>query len=61
VLTLPDTMSVTDLKWLSMFCISYAHDFGNVKFPANLNVPPYSEIGKYGIVMFVRFGLISIY
>ena len=41
VLTLPSTISATDLKWLSMFCVDYSHDFGNVKFPSELNVPPH--------------------
>lgn len=45
-LTLPSSISATDLKWLSMFCIAYNHNFGEVTFPANLNVPPSMEVGK---------------
>ncbi|XP_067933767.1 protein Skeletor, isoforms B/C-like isoform X1 [Watersipora subatra] len=42
-LTLPSTISATDLKWLSMFCISYSHNFGEVVFPSNLNVPAHID------------------
>ena len=40
-LTLPPTISATDLKWLSMYCITYTHNFGEVTFPDTLNVPPH--------------------
>ena len=46
-LTLPAGVSATDISWLSMFCVAYDHDFGNVRFPADLNVPPYQEVGKF--------------
>ncbi|XP_067929644.1 protein Skeletor, isoforms B/C-like isoform X1 [Watersipora subatra] len=40
-LTLPSSISATDLTWLSMFCITYSHNFGEVVFPETLNVPPH--------------------
>lgn len=46
LLTLPSAISATELKWLSMFCISYSHNFGEVTFPDDLNVPPH--IGQIG-------------
>lgn len=39
-LTLPASMSVTELRWLSIYCIQLSINFGEVFFPANLNVPP---------------------
>ena len=51
ILNLPDNISATDLKWLSMFCITYTHDFGNVQFPANLNVPPKIDASKCHILL----------
>ncbi|XP_067928629.1 protein Skeletor, isoforms B/C-like [Watersipora subatra] len=47
MLTLPSTISAIELKWLSMFCISYSHNFGEVTFPDDLNVPPH--IGQVDI------------
>ena len=46
-LTLPSTLSFTNLKWLSLWCRRFTQDFGNVFFPADLNVPPSMEISKY--------------
>lgn len=47
MLILPETISATDLKWLSIYCITYKHNFGEVFFPADVNVPPYMEIGEF--------------
>ncbi len=40
-LKLPDDLTVYDIEWLSVWCITYKHDFGHVKIPKHdLNVPP---------------------
>ena len=46
ILTLPPNISIHNLRWLSMYCITYNHNFGEVFFPRNLNVPAYVEPGK---------------
>ena len=46
ILTLPSNISIYNIKWLSMYCISYRHNFGEVFFPENLAVPVYVEPGK---------------
>ena len=46
ILTLPSNISIYNIKWLSMYCISYRHNFGEVFFPENLTVPAYFESGK---------------
>jgi len=38
-LFLPDTMKVSDLKWISVWCRQFSVDFGNLMFPADLKVP----------------------
>jgi len=49
-LTLPNDLTVFNITWLSMYCITYTHNFGQVNFPAaaQLNVPPYipGQVGK---------------
>jgi len=38
-LTLPPTLKVSDLKWLSVWCRLYSVDFGNLMIPADFEVP----------------------
>merc|ERR1719347_1446987 len=38
-LFLPDTMKVSDLRWISVWCRQFSVDFGNLMFPADLKVP----------------------
>ncbi|CAG0884477.1 unnamed protein product [Darwinula stevensoni] len=37
---LPQGRSVHEFDWLSVYCITYKHDFGHVRIPKNLYVPP---------------------
>ncbi|XP_021944452.1 protein Skeletor, isoforms B/C isoform X3 [Folsomia candida] len=40
-ITLPEELTVYDIDWLSMWCISYKHNFGHVLIPKQgLDVPP---------------------
>ena len=38
VLTLPDTMKVTDIKWFSVWCRAFSANFGDFAFPENLSL-----------------------
>ncbi|XP_018007875.2 uncharacterized protein LOC108665610 [Hyalella azteca] len=40
VITLPDHLTVFDIDYLSVWCKAFFADFGNVRIPATLNVPP---------------------
>lgn len=40
VITLPDHLTVFDIDYLSVWCKAFFSDFGNVKIPDTLNVPP---------------------
>jgi len=40
VIVLPGDLTVFDIDWLSIWCIAFFVDFGNVQIPRNLNVPP---------------------
>ncbi|XP_066281067.1 protein Skeletor, isoforms B/C-like [Branchiostoma lanceolatum] len=40
---LPGDVTVYDIKWLSMWCIRFTANFGEVFIPADLNVPPLVE------------------
>lgn len=40
VLTLPGDLTVFDIEWLSVWCRAYGIDFGHIRIPKNLNVPP---------------------
>ena len=37
-LTLPDTLKVTDIRWLSIWCRKYSINFGDLMFPDNLSL-----------------------
>jgi len=37
---LPEGLTVYDIDWLAMWCITYKHNFGHVMIPKDLNVPP---------------------
>ncbi|XP_074594209.1 protein Skeletor, isoforms B/C-like [Brevipalpus obovatus] len=39
-LRLPRGLTVMDIDWFGLYCITYREDFGHVKIPKNLNVPP---------------------
>jgi len=43
-LTLPSDITVNDIDYLSVYCVSFHHLFGYVKIPGNLNVPEYEEV-----------------
>jgi len=40
VIVLPGDLTVFDLDWLSVWCIAFFVDFGHIRVPENLNVPP---------------------
>lgn len=40
VLTLPGDLTVFDIEWLSVWCRAFGIDFGHIRIPKNLNVPP---------------------
>ncbi|KAK2712009.1 hypothetical protein QYM36_010890 [Artemia franciscana] len=40
VLTLPGDLTVFDTEWLSIWCRSFFVDFGHIRIPKKLNVPP---------------------
>ncbi|XP_019624549.1 PREDICTED: protein Skeletor, isoforms B/C-like isoform X1 [Branchiostoma belcheri] len=40
---LPGDVTVYDIKWLSMWCIRFTANFGEVFIPSDLNVPPLVE------------------
>ncbi|XP_023337627.1 protein Skeletor, isoforms B/C [Eurytemora carolleeae] len=40
VIVLPGDLTVFDIDWLSVWCISFFVDFGSIRIPKNLNVPP---------------------
>jgi len=40
VLTLPGDLTVFDVEWLSVWCKAYGIDFGHIRIPKSLNVPP---------------------
>lgn len=40
VIVLPGDLTVFDIDWLSVWCIAFYVDFGHVRIPRNLNVPP---------------------
>jgi len=40
VIVLPGDLTVFDIDWLSVWCIAFYVDFGHVRIPRTLNVPP---------------------
>ncbi|XP_002400877.2 protein Skeletor, isoforms B/C [Ixodes scapularis] len=38
-LTLPGSLTFNDVDWLSVYCIRYQENFGDVRIPKNLNLP----------------------
>lgn len=38
-LRLPGSASFTDFDWFSVYCIRFEENFGDVKFPRNMNLP----------------------
>lgn len=55
-LKLPDDLTVYDIEWLSVWCITYKHNFGHVKIPKHdLNVPPSLDKFKIKKVTKIRF------
>lgn len=38
-LTLPGALTFNDIDWLSVYCIEYQENFGDIRFPKNLNLP----------------------
>ena len=37
---LPENITVYDIDWLAMWCVTYHHNFGHVLIPKDLDVPP---------------------
>jgi hypothetical protein len=37
---LPGDLTVHDIDWLSLWCVSFKQNFGHVMIPKNLDVPP---------------------
>lgn len=40
VIVLPGELTIFDIDWLSIWCVDFFVDFGHVRIPKNLNVPP---------------------
>lgn len=40
VLTLPGDLTVFDIDYFGIWCEAFAVDFGHIRIPKNLNVPP---------------------
>lgn len=40
VIVLPGDLTVFDIDWVSVWCVAFFVDFGHIKIPENLNVPP---------------------
>lgn len=40
VLTLPDTLTIFDIDYFGVWCEAFTVDFGHVRLPQALNVPP---------------------
>lgn len=40
VIVLPGDLTVFDIDWLSVWCVAFYVDFGHVRIPRDLNVPP---------------------
>ncbi|CAB3361588.1 Hypothetical predicted protein [Cloeon dipterum] len=49
VIQLPQPLTVYNIEWLVMWCIKYNHNFGYVRIPKDLNVPPALEQNKTGV------------
>jgi hypothetical protein len=45
-LTLPEDLTWKDVDYLSVYCLSFKHNFGHVLIPKNLNVPEYQDSKK---------------
>ncbi|KAK8778661.1 hypothetical protein V5799_019997 [Amblyomma americanum] len=43
-LTLPGELTVDDIDWFGVYCITYTETFIQARFPKNLNVPPSLEL-----------------
>lgn len=39
-LRLPDNITIFDIDWFALYCITYRENFGHVNIPKSLNVPP---------------------
>ena len=37
---LPGNLTVYDIDWLAVWCVQYRHNFGHVRIPKDLDVPP---------------------
>lgn len=44
--TLPQSLDVDDILWLSVWCIQYTQNFGHVTLPENVQVPRPVNIGR---------------
>ncbi|XP_065349564.1 protein Skeletor, isoforms B/C-like [Cloeon dipterum] len=49
VIQLPKPLTVYNIEWLVMWCIKYKHNFGYVRIPKDLNVPPALGQNKIGV------------
>lgn len=37
---LPGELTIRDIDWLAVWCVSFRENFGHVMIPKNLDVPP---------------------
>jgi len=42
-LLLPQDLSWKDIDYLSVYCVSFKHNFGYIKIPKNMNLPEYDD------------------
>jgi len=47
VLTLPETLKSTDIKWLSVWCRAFSVNFGDLTFPDGLTLPEATDDVTY--------------
>ncbi|XP_023219736.1 protein Skeletor, isoforms B/C-like [Centruroides sculpturatus] len=40
LLTLPGNLTIFDIEWFGLYCIMFSENFGHVRIPRDINVPP---------------------
>ncbi|XP_038046019.1 protein Skeletor, isoforms B/C-like [Patiria miniata] len=45
IVDLPDGTTISDYRWLSVWCREFSADFGNLIFPANFEAPAIHDLG----------------
>ena len=56
---LPGNMTMRDIDWLSVWCISFRENFGHVMIPKDLDLPP--ALGQNQLTVRRSFDLIKLY